>query len=58
MLTTNELQKYIMSEINDKLDEISYSNVFFEKGDDNSAEGTYILVQIQIIIFFMQKRGR
>lgn len=42
MLTTNELQKYIMSEINDKLDEISYSNVFFEKGDDNSAEGTYI----------------
>ena len=31
-----------MSEINDKLDEISYSNVFFEKGDDNSAEGTYI----------------
>lgn len=42
MLATNELQKYIMSEINDKLDEISYSNVFFEKGDDNSAEGTYI----------------
>lgn len=42
MLTTNELQKYIMSEINDKLDEVSYSNVFFKKGDDNSAEGTYI----------------
>ena len=39
MLTTNELQKYIMSEINDKL------------------EHTF-LVQIQIIIFFMQKRGR
>ena len=58
MLTTNELQKYIMSEINDKLDEISYSNVFFEKGDDNSAEGTYIFSTNSNIIFFMQKRGR
>lgn len=58
MLTTNELQKYIMSEINDKLDEISYSNVFFEKGMIIVLREHTFLVQIQIIIFFMQKRGR
>lgn len=58
MLTTNELQKYIMSEINDKLDEISYSNVFSKKGMIIVLREHTFLVQIQIIIFFMQKRGR
>ena len=31
-----------MSEINNKLGEISYCNIFFKEGHDNSVEGTYI----------------
>ena len=58
MLTTNELQKYIMSEINDKLDEIHTVMFFSKKGMIIVLREHTFLVQIQIIIFFMQKRGR
>lgn len=42
MLSTEELKNYIYREIQPKLGNISYSNLYFEEGTNCSIEGTYI----------------
>lgn len=42
MLTTIALEKYIKKEIEDRLGEINWNNIYFDNGYRNSIEGTYI----------------
>ncbi len=42
MLSTEELKKYVQSEIQTRLGNVSYNSLFFTEGTDNSVEGTYI----------------
>lgn len=58
MLTTNELQEYIMNEINNKLCEIVYSNIFFKEGYDNSIEGTYIFSKSEEYHILYTEKGK
>lgn len=42
MLSTEELKKYVCTEIQTRLGEVSCGNLFFTEGTNNSIEGTYI----------------
>lgn len=42
MLTTIALEKYIKKEIEDRLGEINWNDIYFDNGYRNSIEGTYI----------------
>ena len=58
MLTTSELQEYIMNEMNNKLCEIVYSNIFFKEGYDNSIEGTYIFSKSEEYHILYTEKGK
>ena len=42
MLSTDELKKYVCNEIQTRLEDVTFDNLFFTEGTDNSVEGTYI----------------
>ena len=45
MLSTKNLEKYVKNEINSRLADVTYGNVFFKKGTASSVEGTYIFTK-------------
>ncbi|MDE6662812.1 MAG: hypothetical protein K2K46_05635 [Lachnospiraceae bacterium] len=56
MLSTEELKKYVYSEIQTILGDVSCNNLFFAEGTDNSVEGTYIFSRDnQYHILFTEK---
>ena len=46
MLTTIALEEYIKKEIDSRLGEVNWNNIYFKKGYKNSIEGTYIYSKI------------
>ena len=49
MLTTIALEEYIKKEIDSRLGEVNWNNIYFKKGYKNSIEGTYIYSKISEI---------
>lgn len=45
MLSTKNFEKYVKNEINSRLADVTYGNVFFKKGTASSVEGTYIFTK-------------
>ena len=58
MYTTNELKRYIINQIENKIGSVDWRKINFAEGNENSAEGTYIFSRDNVYHILFTEKGK